>query len=371
MVIRDHARRGPGQADAEPRRRHQARPHRPRRRRGGVRDRAAAADRLRCRARRARGADRRPAGAPRGRQHPRLRRRRRPVPHRSSTGSPGRAPSARTWPPARSSAPCPARPTSPPASSSTASGTSRPTSRPPASSSRRCSRRSPSSSCRRSPPSACSSPATRPARARSCSRSWASSCSSPGRSLLVTIVRSERLARTLGEWLDRIARRLWTLLRKKPPERIVERMLDLRVRAKAMLSKRGLLGFAAAVGAKLAWFLVLEVALWCVGIGPDVLPPSAVLASMAVVGIVALIPITPGAVGITEVAYIGVLSSVAPGIDRAAHGRHPAVPDRPVAGPDPHRLDPAHRDAAGSLGRPVRGARRTRRPRWPRRRPAG
>ena len=135
-----------------------------------------------------------------------------------------------------------------------------------------------------------------------------------GALLLLTIVRSYRLARTIGEWLDRVARRLWTLFRRTPPEQIVERVLDLRVRAKAMLSRHGLLGFAAAVGAKLAWFLVLEVALWCVGIGPDVLPPSAVLASMAVVGIVALIPITPGAVGITEVAYIGVLSSVAPGL---------------------------------------------------------
>ena len=135
-----------------------------------------------------------------------------------------------------------------------------------------------------------------------------------GALLLLTIVRSERLARTLGEWLDRIARRVWTLFRRTPPARIVERMLDLRVRAKAMLSRHGLLGFSAAIGAKLAWFVVLEVALWCVGIGPDVLPPSAVLASMAVVGIVALIPITPGAVGITEVAYIGVLSSVAPGM---------------------------------------------------------
>jgi uncharacterized membrane protein YbhN (UPF0104 family) len=32
---------------------------------------------------------------------------------------------------------------------------------------------------------------------------------------------------------------------------------------------------------------------------------------MAVVGIIALVPITPGAVGVTEVAYIGVLTSVA------------------------------------------------------------
>ena len=78
-----------------------------------------------------------------------------------------------------------------------------------------------------------------------------------------------------------------------------------------MLTQHGLLGFAAEVVAKLAWFVVLEVALWCVGVGPDVLPPSAVLAAMAVVGIVALVPITPGAVGVTEVAYIGILTSVA------------------------------------------------------------
>jgi uncharacterized membrane protein YbhN (UPF0104 family) len=77
-----------------------------------------------------------------------------------------------------------------------------------------------------------------------------------------------------------------------------------------MLTQHGLLGFAAAVVAKLAWFVVLQVALWCVGVGPDVLPPSAVLGAMAVVGIVSLVPITPGAVGVTEIAYIGIMSSV-------------------------------------------------------------
>jgi uncharacterized protein (TIRG00374 family) len=129
--------------------------------------------------------------------------------------------------------------------------------------------------------------------------------------LLVSFVRSEGLARKLGGWLDSMARRIWRLFRKTPPTGIVEGMLDLRERSKAMLTQHGLLGFAAAVVGRLAWFVVLEVALWCVGIGPDVLPPSAVLAAMAVVGIVSLVPITPGAVGVAEVAYIGILSSVA------------------------------------------------------------
>lgn len=129
--------------------------------------------------------------------------------------------------------------------------------------------------------------------------------------LLVSIVRSESLARKLGGWLDRMARRIWKLFRKTPPAGIVQAVLDLRERSKAMLTQHGLLGFAAAVVARLAWFVVLEVALWCVGIGPDVLPPSAVLAAMGVVGIVSLVPITPGAVGVAEVAYITILSSVA------------------------------------------------------------
>lgn len=129
--------------------------------------------------------------------------------------------------------------------------------------------------------------------------------------LLMAIVRSEPLARRVGRWLDSLARHVWTLFRKTPPANIVQNVLELRARSTDILTQHGLLAFAAAVGAKLAWFLVLEASLWAVGVAPDVLPPSAVLAAMAVVGIIALIPITPGAVGVTEVAYIGVLTSVA------------------------------------------------------------
>ena len=129
--------------------------------------------------------------------------------------------------------------------------------------------------------------------------------------LLVSLVRSEDVARKLGGWLDSMAQRIWKLFRKTPPTGVVEGILELRERSKAMLTRHGIVGFGAAVVARLAWFVVLEVALWCVGIGPEVLPPSAVLATMAVVGVVSLVPITPGAVGVAEVAYISILSGVA------------------------------------------------------------
>jgi len=129
--------------------------------------------------------------------------------------------------------------------------------------------------------------------------------------LLSMIVKSENAARRLGELLERAAGRLWGLVRRTPPAGIANAILDIRAKAGDSLSRHGALGYSAAVGAKLAWFLVLEVSLWSVGIGPAVLPPSVVLTTMAVVGIVALIPITPGAIGVTEVAYVGLLTAVA------------------------------------------------------------
>jgi uncharacterized membrane protein YbhN (UPF0104 family) len=129
--------------------------------------------------------------------------------------------------------------------------------------------------------------------------------------VLVAIVRSEGLARRLGLWLDGFAHRVWPVFRKVPPEGIVQGVADLRVEAMDLLSLRGVLAFVAAVGAKLAWFLVLEIALWAVGVPTDVLPPSTVLVAMALVGIVTLIPITPGAVGVSEIAYVALLTAVA------------------------------------------------------------
>jgi putative heme transporter len=129
--------------------------------------------------------------------------------------------------------------------------------------------------------------------------------------VLVAIVRSEALAGRLGRALDSIARRLWGLFRRPPPSGIVEGVTQVRARSHEILSRRGALGFVASVLARLAWFLVLQISLWSVGVTSDVLPPSAVLTAMAAVALVALIPITPGAIGVSEIAYVGLLSTVA------------------------------------------------------------
>jgi putative heme transporter len=129
--------------------------------------------------------------------------------------------------------------------------------------------------------------------------------------LNMAILRSESFAGRFGDWLQRAADRLWRLFHRTPPSGVAARVLDVRVRSIETLSMHGARPFLAAVGAKLAWFAVLEISLLSVGLTPDVLPPSAVLAAMAAAALVALLPITPGGAGTTEVAYISLLSAVA------------------------------------------------------------
>jgi uncharacterized protein (TIRG00374 family) len=129
--------------------------------------------------------------------------------------------------------------------------------------------------------------------------------------LLVAIVRSESLAGRLGRLLESLAGRLWGLFRRTPPSGIAEGVMQVRERSQDMLSRRGALGFGAAVLARLAWFVVLQVSLWSVGVSSDVLAPSAVLTTMAAVALLALIPITPGAIGVSEIAYVGLFAAVA------------------------------------------------------------
>ena len=102
--------------------------------------------------------------------------------------------------------------------------------------------------------------------------------------LLVAIVRSKRSPTGApGPRSDRPPR-----LGPVPPpaaDRDRRGVMQVRERSHEILSRRGALGFGAAVLARLAWFLVLQVSLWSVGVTSEVLPPSAVLTAMAAVAL--------------------------------------------------------------------------------------
>ena len=172
--------------------------------------------------------------------------------------------------------------------------------------------------------------------------------------LLVSIVRSESLARKLGGWLDGMARRIWKLFRKTPPTGIVEGMLDLRERSKTILTQHGLRGFAAAVVARLAWFVVLERSP-LVRRGRARCPPAVGRAGgdggrrHRVAG-----AHHAGRRGRRRGRLHRHPVERGPGDDRAAHRRRDVVPDRPVVHPDPGRVGAPARDAVGPPGRVAR-----------------
>jgi uncharacterized protein (TIRG00374 family) len=130
-----------------------------------------------------------------------------------------------------------------------------------------------------------------------------------GTAIFAALVRSERLARRIGDALDRAIGWLFARLRRPAPAGVANAVLELREELHELLNRYGVMAYGAAVLAKLAWFLVLLVALRACGVGPDVLSPPTVLATMAVVSFVALIPITPGALGVSEMAYVALFST--------------------------------------------------------------
>ena len=104
--------------------------------------------------------------------------------------------------------------------------------------------------------------------------------------LLIGLVRSESLARRFGDWLARIATRLWGLFRRTPPSGIAQGVMDVRERSKDTLSRHGLAGFARR-GRREARLVRRPRGRTLVGgVTPDILPPSVVLAAMAAVTLV-------------------------------------------------------------------------------------
>lgn len=69
--------------------------------------------------------------------------------------------------------------------------------------------------------------------------------------------------------------------------------------------------FAAAFCTQAVVFAALLVALRAAGLGEDVLPWWDVLFAHALVIILTSVPITPGSIGIAELAYTGILTAVA------------------------------------------------------------
>ena len=129
--------------------------------------------------------------------------------------------------------------------------------------------------------------------------------------LVVSVLRSEERARSVGARIDRIVKWVLTKFKRQAPEDVIDRILRVRLEARDVLGRRWPIALAAALLGQAIAYAMLLTSIRAVGIDSSVLSWSDILFGQAIVALVTLIPITPGSVGIAELAFVGVYTAIA------------------------------------------------------------
>ncbi len=131
---------------------------------------------------------------------------------------------------------------------------------------------------------------------------------------VAAVLRSADTAERFGRRVDQVSRWSFDKLSRPAPEDLIDRILEIRTEARDVLGHRWPKAFLAAFLAQATVFALLLVALRSVGVSDEVVDWTQILLVHALVTIITSIPITPGGVGISELAYLGLF---APMVDQA------------------------------------------------------
>jgi uncharacterized membrane protein YbhN (UPF0104 family) len=177
-----------------------------------------------------------------------------------------------------------------------------------------------------------------------------------GIALLVGIVRSERLAKWVGDRLQDAVGWLMGRLDREPPHGLAERVMGLRQMGSTLMDTTGLLGLGLQIVIQAAWASLLTLAMAFVGIDFDVLAVSVIWASVA---LVYMLPIGPGFIEIAYVALFGLaIGFDDPMLDLAVAGVMIFQPRYRPASPARATCDRAATCRARRAPRSLRGDRR-------------
>ena len=122
------------------------------------------------------------------------------------------------------------------------------------------------------------------------------------------LLRSDRLARAIGQGIGSTVNWGRKLFRKEPMEGWGERSSEFRTDTIGLLRHRWLWLTIATLLSHISLYLVLLVALRQVGVSQEELSWITVLAAFAFVRLISALPVTPGGVGVVELGYAAVLT---------------------------------------------------------------
>lgn len=129
--------------------------------------------------------------------------------------------------------------------------------------------------------------------------------------VLAVVLGSEKRTEQAGRLIAPVWARVLRLLRKPQPEDLPAQMVAARASAVQTLHDRWLVATWGTVLTAATKFALLLMSLRFVGVGDDVLGWTEVFVVYALVQGLTVFPITPGDAGVSEVAYIGLLTAAA------------------------------------------------------------
>lgn len=132
------------------------------------------------------------------------------------------------------------------------------------------------------------------------------------------LLRSERAACRVGQFLQRAETLGCRLARRRPSQRIADSVLRFRAGTSTLLAERGIRITVTTMLASTVPWLVLLTCLRATGLSQGQVPWQTSLAAFAVVRLVTMLPVTPGGLGITE---LGLTTTLAAGLGAAPTAR--------------------------------------------------
>ncbi|MDX2466223.1 MAG: lysylphosphatidylglycerol synthase transmembrane domain-containing protein [Acidimicrobiia bacterium] len=122
------------------------------------------------------------------------------------------------------------------------------------------------------------------------------------------ILRSDKLARSVGASLEKVVSKLLSVFRKPPVSGWSERAARFRNDTIGLLQHRWLQLTLSTMISHLSLYIVLLLTLRHVGVGQEELSWIQVLAAFSFVRLISALPVTPGGVGVVELGYAAALT---------------------------------------------------------------
>jgi uncharacterized protein (TIRG00374 family) len=129
--------------------------------------------------------------------------------------------------------------------------------------------------------------------------------------LIIGIVRSERIADTIGRTGQRIADWVLARLGRTGSPNVEGAIHRFRDQLGVVIRRRGLAALTVAIISQFAWAIVLLAGLRVVGIPDTVLSTAEIFAIYGLVMVITIIPLSPGGAGVSELLFISAFSTLA------------------------------------------------------------